>query len=150
MDAIGTQHAEKHLGSGRLTLICGETQAPRQTAYRPSTAQRSACRGIAHGRRRLFDFSRRSKRTVVSPRSRSLRKGPVQCVARSNRSDEAGRRPRDLSSGRMSSFQSRAICASGQTDEKIDRRIRRSGLRNERYHAFGRADHVVARSALRI
>src|SRR5260370_41595091 len=45
----------------------------------------------------------------------------------------------------MSSFQSRAICASGQTDEKIDRRIRRSGLRNERYHAFGRADHVVAR-----
>jgi len=37
---------------------------------------------------------------------------------RSNRPDEADRRPRDLSSGPMSFFQFRAICALARIDEK--------------------------------
>jgi hypothetical protein len=52
------------------------------------------------------------------PHPRLLRRGPVQCVVRSNRSDGAGRCLSGLSCGRSCSFRPHATCASGRNDER--------------------------------
>ena len=89
----GVQHIKKassEQANGPIKMIYGETQAPRQTAYRPSAAQHSACRGIAHGRWHFCNFSARSLRAALAP---NRRRRSARCSRPGERSDGRVRLP---------------------------------------------------------